>query len=330
MSQSQPADDRTIQAKPGFAERRAALRRSVPLAVLILLVGLSAIIAPGTLSPAALNGFISDAAPLMILVIGSTIPILTGSIDLSVAGIASITGVMLVVLAPIFGPWTCIVVILLAILFGAFQGWLHAWLQIPSFITTLGTLSMLSGLSLLLSNATAQPLPDSDPIINLLGDTSFDIPNTGFAALALVAVLAVVMRYTRIGRDLFALGAGERAALMSGVRTVRLRSFAFAASAGCAALAGLALVSVTQFSSPTLAGNLLLLSIVGVVLGGTAISGGVGGLWAGVIGGLITAWLRVATVLIGVKPTGQYIVFGIMALIAVFLTTDRTKIGIIK
>jgi ribose transport system permease protein len=307
-----------------------ALRRFVPISVLVLLLGASAIVAPGTLSFSALTGFVSDAAPLLILVIGSTMPILTGSIDLSVAGIASLTGVLVVQLAPIFGPWTCLVVLLIAIAFGALQGFAHAWLQIPSFITTLGTLSMLSGLSLLLSNATAQPLPDSDPFITLLSNTTFGVPNTGYAVIVVVALLALLMRYSRIGRDLFALGAGERTAVMSGVRTIRVRSFAFAASAGCAALAGLALVSVTEFSSPTLAGNLLLLSIVGVVLGGTAISGGVGGLWAGVIGGLITAWLRVATVLIGVAPTAQYIVFGIMALIAVGLTTDRGKIGVIK
>jgi ribose transport system permease protein len=320
----------TEQKLPEGMDWGMTLRRFVPIAVLLLLVIISAIIAPGTLSPSALTGFATDAAPLLILVIGSTMPILTGSIDLSVAGIASLTGVLVVQLAPIFGPWTCLVVILIAIAFGALQGFAHAWLQIPSFITTLGTLSMLSGLSLLLSNATAQPLPESDPIIDLLGDTAFGIPDVVFAVIIVVAFLALLMRYTRIGRDLFALGAGERTALMSGVRTISVRSFAFATSAGCAALAGLALVSVTQFSSPTLAGNLLLLSIVGVVLGGTAISGGVGGLWAGVIGGLITAWLRVATVLLGVMPTAQYIVFGVMALIAVGLTTDRGKIGVIK
>ena len=117
---------------------------------------------------------------------------------------------------------------------------------------------------------------------------------------------------------------------MSGVNVVLIRTVIFAISATCAALGGLFLVSITTFSSPTLAGNLLLLSIVGVVIGGTAISGGVGGLVPAVVGGLITAWLRVVTVLVGVTPTAQNIVFGIMALIAVGLTTDRSKLGVIK
>ena len=104
-------------------------------------------------------GFISDAAPVVALVIGGTFPILAGSIDLSVAGVASVTGVLVVVLNPVFGPWTSLVVALIALVFGAAQGFVHTWLQLPSFIVTLATLSILSGLALLLSNATAEPVP---------------------------------------------------------------------------------------------------------------------------------------------------------------------------
>jgi ribose transport system permease protein len=197
-------------------------------------------------------------------------------------------------------------------------------------MVTLGTLSMLSGLSLLLSNATAEPLPDPEPVVSFLGGTTGGLPNSVLVLAVLIVVLGLAMRYLRFGRDLYAIGSGERAATMSGVNVIFVRTIIFAISAACAAIAGLFLVAVTEFSSPTLAGNLLLLSIVGVVIGGTAISGGVGGLLPAVIGGLMTAWLRVVTVLVGVSPTAQNIVFGIMALIAVGLTTDRSKLGVIK
>lgn len=302
----------------------------VPLLVLLVLVFGTSAIAPRILSFSALMSFLTDAAPLLCLVLGGTLPILAGSIDLSVAGVSSLAGVLLVVLDPWFGAWTPLVVFALAILFGAVQGWFHAWAQIPSFITTLGSLSILSGLTLLLSNATAQPVPDDDILIAIIGGSTAGVPNAFLVVLLVATLLGLLMRFTRFGRDVFALGAGERAALMSGVRAVRVRSLTFALSAGCAAIGGFLLVSITSFSSPTLAGNLLLLSIVGVVLGGTAISGGIGGLLSALVGGLITAWLRVITVLVGVTPTAQYIVFGIMALIAVGLTTDRNKIGVIK
>ena len=312
------------------ADWLGVLRALAPTLVLILLVGGSALKAPGVVSPDALSNFFVDAAPLIILVVGGTLPILTGSIDLSVAGVASLAGVLAVELNPIFGAATSVVAVLLAALFGALQGFLHAWLQIPSFIVTLGTLSILVGLSLLLSNATAEPVPDSDAVIAFLGNSFHGIPNSVLVLAVVLLVLGLAFRYLRFGRDIFALGTGERAALMSGVNVLLIRTLVFAISAGCAALGGLFLVAITTFSSPTLAGNLLLLSIVGVVLGGTAISGGVGGLLPAVVGGLITAWLRVVTVLVGVTPTAQNIVFGLMALIAVGLTTDRSKLGIIK
>lgn len=311
--------------------RRSTLLRGLgPLAVLIALVAISAVIAPGVVEVDSLVSFLSDAAPIIALVIGGTLPILAGSIDLSVAGVASLTGVLVVALNPIFGPWTSVVVILIAMAFGATQGLLHAWLQLPSFIVTLGTLSMLSGLALLLSNATAEPIPDNDLFVTYLSDSTGDIPNTVIALIVIIAVLGLMLRYLRLGRDIYALGTGERAAIMSAVNVVAVRTIIFAISAGCAAIAGLFLISITAFSSPTLAGNLLLLSIVGVVLGGTAISGGVGGLLPAVVGGLITSWLRIVTVIIGVQPTAQNIVFGLTALVAVALTTDRSKLGIIK
>jgi ribose transport system permease protein len=312
------------------ADRSTVLRTFGPLGVLIALVAISAIIAPGVLEPDSLISFLSDAAPIVALVIGGTLPILAGSIDLSVAGVASLTGVLVVAFNPTLGPWTSVIVVLIAMLFGAAQGFFHAWLQLPSFIITLGTLSMLSGLSLLLSNATAEPVPDDDVLVTYLADSTAGIPNTVIALIVILIVLGLTLRYLRLGRDIYALGTGEKTAMMSAVNVVAVRTFIFAISAGCAAIAGLFLISITTFSSPTLAGNLLLLSIVGVVLGGTAISGGVGGLLPAVVGGLITSWLRILTVIIGVAPTAQNIVFGLTALIAVALTTDRSKLGIIK
>lgn len=317
----------TARARPDYA---AIARTLGPLAFLLLLVAASGAVAPGVLQTDSMLGFLSDAAPVIALVVGGTFPILAGSIDLSVAGIASVTGVLVVVLNPVFGPWTSLAVVLLALAFGAVQGLVHCWLQLPSFIVSLASLSILTGLALLLSNATAEPIPSNDVLVGILGNTVAGLPDTIILLAVVVALLWLLMRFTRFGRDLHALGSGETAALMSGVDVRATRTLIFMISAGCAAMAGLFLVSVTAFSSPTLAGNLLLLSIVGVVLGGTAISGGVGGLFAAVVGGLITAWLRIVTVIVGVAPTAQNIIFGLAALLAVAVTTDRKKLGVIK
>ena len=313
-----------------LANLRATNEYLVPFIVLFMLVAGTSLVAPKILSASALTGFLVNAAPLVMLVVGGTLPILLGSIDLSVAGIVSLAGVLVVDFTPVLGIWTVPAVLTLSLIAGGLQGFLQSFAQVPSFVITLGSLGVFSGLSLLLSGGAAQPMPSNDAVISFFARSTVGMPNSIITVAAVVFLLGGIMHFTRFGREVLACGAEERAAAMSGVKIILVRMAVFAISAVCAALGGMLLLSMTMFSSPTLAGNILLLSVVGVVLGGTAISGGVGGLVSGVIGGVITAWLRVITVLLGLPPTSQNIVFGVVALIAVGMTTDRSKIGVIK
>jgi len=274
--------------------------------------------------------FLTDAAPLLILVIGGTLPILMGSIDVSIAGMASVGSVLVVQFDPVLGIWTVPAVICVGGCVGALQGALHAWTQTPSLVVTLGTLAVLQGAAMLLTGGTPEALPDTDLLVGWMGATTASIPNSIFVVAVVVLLLAAVMRFTRFGRDIFAVGSAERAARMSGVKSTQVRILAFMISGSCAAIGGIILLSISSFSSPTLAGNFLLLSILGVLVGGTAASGGVGGLASGIIGGLMTAWFNIVTVVIGVGAEAQNAVFGLLALVAVAFTTDRSKIGVIK
>ena len=315
----------------GDVRRIGQLREiAIPLAILIVAILGTAAVSPRLLEFRSLMNFLNDASPLLIMVIGGTLPILLGSIDVSVAGMASLASVLAVELNPVFGSASFAAVIAIGAAIGATQGFIHAWGKVPSLVTTLGVLGILEGFAMLLTSGTPDPLSNDDAVINALSQTTFGVPNSFLAVLAALAVLSLLMRFTRYGRDVYATGSAERAAVMSGVRTIRVRVISFAISGACAALGGILLLSITTFSSPTLAGNFLLLSIVGVLLGGTAASGGVGGLLSGVIGGLMTSWFSIATVVVGVGAEAQNAVFGVMALIAVALTTDRGKIGIIK
>jgi len=303
---------------------------TVPLAVLIVAVLGTGAVSPRLLRLDSLMNFLTDACPLLILVIGATLPILLGSIDLSLAGMASFSSVLSVRIYPELGSWSTPVVVLICASIGAGQGFFQAWVQIPSLVVTLGMLGILEGAAMLLTNGTPEPVPESDVVIHFVSGTTWGVPNSALVVLAVLALLGGLMRYTRLGRDIFACGSGERAAALSGVNTLRIRIIAFSISAACGALGGMLLLSITTFSSPNLAGNFLLLSIVGVLIGGAAISGGVGGLLSGVIGGLMASWFSIATVVIGISAEAQNAVFGIMALVAGALTTDRSKIGIIK
>jgi len=310
--------------------RRTARELAVPAAVFAVIVAMVAAVEPGVLSSRALVGFTTDAAPLLLLVIGGSVVILMGGIDLSVAAMASFAAVLFTLINPTLGDFGILVVVTLAAVIGASQGFVHAYAQIPSFVVSLGTMGMLYGVTHYISDATARPLIAPSPIIDFIAGRNFGVPNGFLIVLAISGVLLFAFRYTRLGRDVYAIGASERAALLSGVRTVRVRAVAFAISAACAAMAGLLLLSQTFYSSPAMANNFLLPAIVGVVVGGTAISGGVGGIMAAFFGGLIAVAVRVGTVIVGLEPAHQMIVFGLVILAAVSLTTDREKIGIVK
>lgn len=303
---------------------------TVPVLALAALVAMISLAQPKFLSMRAMAGLATDAAPTLMLVIGATIVILTGGIDLSIATMASFAAVATVILNPGFGDVGIPLILLIAAAIGTMQGYVHAQAQIPSFVVTFGTLGILYGVTHYISNATAAPLSGPSMIIAFLAGKSFGIPH-GIVAVAIwAAILAFVFRFTRLGRDIYAVGASERAALLSGVKVTRVKMIAFAISAICAAMAGLLLLSQTMYSSPAMANNFLLPTIVGVVVGGTSISGGMGGIGCALAGGLIAVTVRIGTVIVGLNPAYQNVVFGTVIIIAVASTIDRQKIGVIK
>jgi ribose transport system permease protein len=156
------------------------------------------------------------------------------------------------------------------------------------------------------------------------------VSNAFLLVLIVAGGFAAMLKFTNLGRNIYAFGASEIAVYVSGVRRDMVRAFAFASSAGCAALGGVMMISQTMFASPTVANSLLLPALVGVVVGGTAISGGVGGVLSSLIGGLIAILIRVGVTISGLPPESQDVAFGIVILIAVALTTDRAKIGVVK
>jgi len=306
------------------------IRSFGPLVVLALLVTMVGAVSPAVLAPQSLAAFITDASPLLLLVLASVLPILLGGIDLSVAAMATAATMGVALLAPHLGSWALPATLLIAAAIGCLQGWVIAVFQVPSFAISLGTLGMLSGFSMYLTSATPVPIDADLPLLPLLGETVRGIPNAVFVVLAVWILLIAAMRYLKLGRQVHSIGLQERAAVLSGVSAVRVRVVVYGLSAACAAMAGILYVSQTMFSSPTFADQMLLPAIVGVVLGGTAISGGVGGFVMSMVGGLTAAFLRIASVVLGLPPTSQDIVYGLVVLVAVGFTLDRAKLGLVK
>lgn len=310
--------------------RQIRLSDIAPVVVMVVIVLALFALAPQMLSARGLRSYAIDAAPVMILILASTLPILMGGIDLSVASMATFAGVGIALLAPMLGSASIPVMLAIAVMIGAGHGFLRAKLQLPSFIISLGFLGILSGLSLLLSNATALPIDSSLSFLTFLAGRWLGIPISVFVVVVLAIVLLGLMRLTTLGRAVYAIGSNERTAVLSAVGVVATYACAYAISGFCAALAGVILVSQTFYSAPDFANNLLLPAIVGVLLGGTSISGGIGGIQHSIVGGITTTVIRVGAIVLGFSPAYQNVVFGAVVILAVAASVDRRSAQIVK
>lgn len=321
---------------PVKALRRAGTFRRPDLGLYlpaVLLIGLVAVVAvrdPAFLEAPSLRSVAVQAAPILLLAVGLTPVILLGGIDLSVAALTSLCSVLLVGWANQSGVAGVVAVVALATAAGATVGLIHSVAQVPSFIVTLGALGLYSGLALQVSDATNEPLVEGAAALSWVNDFFAGVPAGFVFGLVVLAAVGLMVRYLPWGRYLYAMGSAEPAALMSGVPKTRVRVAAFALAGMTSAMAAIVLVGRTSFGSPTLASGLLLPAIAAVVVGGTAISGGVGGVGRTLIGVLTVTTVQIGMIVIGIDPVLQNVIFGLVIIVAVALTIDRAKLSQIK
>jgi ribose transport system permease protein len=315
----------------GRPDLRGRVVAAVPVAVLLVLVLAVASRQPSFLGTASLRALLEGAAPLLLLALGQTFVILIGGIDLSVAVLASLGTVLLATWLPDMGALGVVATLAATTLAGALNGAVSAYAQVPSFVVTLGAMGLWSGVALTVSGASTISISEGYDTIFWLRDLRIaGVPASAAVAIAVILLAAVLMRTLSGGRALHAMGLAERAAMMSGSRTRRLRVFAFALSGLCAGLAAVVLAA-SQFSgAPTLADSLLLPTIAAVVVGGTAITGGVGGPLRTLVGALLVVVLRIGMSAVGVDPSYEQIVYGVVITAAVALTVDRGRLNIVK
>jgi ribose transport system permease protein len=307
------------------------LRKWLPLATLAALILMIGIAQPSFLQPSTLIELASDTAVLFILATGVTFVIMLGGIDLSVQSMASLASVIVALTVARLGYGSFLLAIVIGAIAGFLSGIVHVRLKIPSFIATLAMGGVLFSAALVISKERSITLNEAGRAYQAwITGQAFGLPNVIFVGLLVLAIAHVLQAHTRFGRYSAAIGAGEPAAYASGVKVGRQKIFAFVLSATFAALAGVVLAGRLASGSPTLAAELLLPSIAAVVVGGTAITGGVGSVWRTLVGALIISVVRTGMTFLGVNIFAQNIVFGAVLIGAVAVTIDRTKIPIVK
>ena len=313
------------------ALRPEDIRKWLPLATLAVLILLVGIAQPSFLQPGTLIELASDTAVLFILATGVTFVIMLGGIDLSIQSMASLASVIVALTITRLGYGSFLLAIVIGAIAGFLSGIVHVRLKIPSFIATLAMGGVLFSAALVISKERSITLDETGRAYQAwITSQTFGLPNVIFIGLLVLAAAHVVQTHTRFGRYSAAIGAGEPAAYASGVKVGRQKIFAFVLSAAFAAVAGVVLAGRLASGSPTLAAELLLPSIAAVVVGGTAITGGVGSIWRTLVGALIISVVRIGMTFLGVNIFAQNIVFGAVLIGAVAITIDRTKIPIVK
>jgi ribose transport system permease protein len=319
--------------------KRAGQERSVilqalftwmPVLVLVALVVIVSIKNPDFLSKRSLQALTVEAAPLLFLALGQTLVIMIGGIDLSVAALASFASVLLALWLPSLGLAAVLFVLMITTAAGGIQGYIHAKAQVPSFVVTLSGLGIFASAALMASGASTLPVTENLKWLNWMTGMLGPIPRDPLVAVVIVAVIAAGMRWLPIGRYILAIGNSEVAGLLSGIRATKVRIFVFGLSGLSAGLAATLLVAEIQSGAPSLLNALLLPTIAAVVVGGTAITGGSGGLARTMLGVLIISVLRVGIAVMGINPSYEQVVYGAVIIAAVSLTIDRSKIAIVK
>ncbi|EHK78739.1 ABC transporter integral membrane protein [Sinorhizobium meliloti CCNWSX0020] len=301
----------------------------ITLTVLVAIVGMAD---PGFLKPQNLMSLAGDIVPLFIMALGLTFAIYIGGIDLSAQSMANMVTVIASVYLASMGAWVALLCVAAGFLLGTLSGYITTRLYVPSFISTLAVGGVAFSVAQWLSGQRALNMDAAqrnDTFGWMIGRT-WGVPNELLIAAVLLVVCLFIERRTILGRALKAVGAGELAAAASGLNVARYKILAFAISGALAAIAGLLFAVKLSGGAPTIANGFLLPAIVAVLVGGTPLTGGVGGVLNTVIGTLIVAVIRASMLYFEIDATQQQMVFGIVLIGAIALTIDRAKLRTVK
>lgn len=256
---------------------------------------------------------------LAVVSIGLTVVIVTGGIDISVGSIVGLSSILVGVLAAKLGLniWlACVLAMIGGLVCGLINGLVVTRLRVQPIVATLAMLSAARGLAWILSGARS--LSGFSDAFVALGQTAIGpIPLSVAVALVLVVLGIIVLRYTALGREIYAVGSSEEAARLSGVNVFRIKLFAYALTGMLCGLGGVIMAARLASSVPDAGSGFEFEAITAVVMGGSSLKGGEGSIIGTIIGVAVMGILRNGLNLIGVPNIWQVLFLGVMLILAV-------------
>lgn len=309
--------------------RTNSVVRSVPVVVgLVIALAISSVFVPSFLSVSNVPNVLQQMSIVGIVAVGMTFVILTGGIDLSVGSNLAVCTVLYSLALSHHWPSTLALLVALGagLVFGAVNGLGIAVFKIQPFIMTLATLAVGQGIALSITNAAEVIFTSSSPLITVLGSGSIGIIPTEFLVLAvIVAVGMAVLRLTPFGRHVYATGGSSVAARLTGIRVNTIVFSVYAIAGLLSGLAAAMTAALLGAGVPTAGGTTNLDAIAAVVIGGTSLFGGVGGLRGTVVGAAVLASVSNILNLVGVSPNTGLIVRGALIAVTVLLVSPDLR-----
>lgn len=268
----------------------------------------------------------------LIAACGLTFVILMGSFDVSIPSVLKLSAMICGVFYPQLGFLVIPLAIIVSLIFGFVNGFLLAKFNIPSFMTTLATSFVAEGLAQILSGGYTRIL--QDPAFWAISITfipaEFGLPSIFYWAIALWLIGIIITITTPFGRTIYAIGGNIAGARLAGKNIMKSRIIVFMISALYAGIAGILYAAQIQGAHMQIGVMDTIPLFASVVVGGTALIGGVGGIHRTLLGVIIIRWLDSGMSMIGIDYNIRMIVFGVVAIIMTIATIDRRRIKIMK
>ena len=308
-------------------ELGSVLRNFALVFIIIAIIVVMSFVSPVFMTSKNIINIIRQISINGIIAVGMTFVILTGGIDLSVGSVVAITSVIVGSMLQGGSNWlvACIVALLISLVFGAFNGFMIAYVGFQPFIATLATVTMGSGIALAYSDG--KPFTISNESFLKIGQGYLGaIPIPIVLLVIVVAIGLIILKTTTFGRYVFAIGGNKNAAKLSGVRTRRVELMVYVISALCASIVGLILSARISSGQPTAGEGYELDAIAATAIGGTSMTGGVGSLTGTIFGFVLLGLMTNSMNLLNINSFYQEIIKGILIIIAVFLDmTSKNK-----
>lgn len=293
---------------------------------LLFLVILLAILSPNFFTISNVLNIIRQSAVMGIMAIGMTFVIITGGIDLSVGPIMALSGSLIAVASTQWGvpPFLCVVMgILSGTILGLFNGFIISKAKIQDFIATLGSMTTISGLALLITDG----MPISGIEENLLvpgsGKILGEIPISLFIFAAVALFGWVLLEHTTIGRDTLAIGGNREAARVSGISIDGTKIFVYGFSGFCCSIGGIVMIGRLNSANALMGNGMEMLVIASAVLGGTSLAGGIGSIGGTIVGAITIGVLNNGLDLLNVSAFWQKVILGLVIISVVSFDTWR-------